>query len=57
MRDPRHIGALLNLAHLRAPTDKAAAAALLQRALAAAGEDRTKLSDDERRRIAAFLQS
>ena len=57
VRDPRHIGALLNLAHLRAPTDKAAAAALLQRALAAAGEDRTKLSDDERRRIAAFLQS
>lgn len=56
-RDAHHIGALLNLAHLRAPTDKAAAAALLQRALAAAGEDRTKLSDDERRRIAAFLQS
>lgn len=56
-RDPRHIGALLNLAHLRAPTDKAAAVVLLQRALAAAGEDRNKLSDDERRRIAAFLQS
>ena len=54
-RDARHVGALLNLAHLRAATDRTAAVALLQRALAAAGEDRSKLSDDERRRIAAFL--